>query len=91
MDHYTRIGFGAAVDEMPTVGKVSVTNRKFNKRPMVTIAVAKRKGSDAVHVAEAVSATAEKIARHVESRKILLITRDYGGTAITKSTNWLST
>ena len=67
VDHYTRIGFGPAVDEMPTIGKATGNKPQAGQeRQMVTIAVAKRKGSNAVHVAEAVIATAEKNARHVD-------------------------
>jgi multidrug efflux pump subunit AcrB len=49
---------------------------------MVTIAVAKRKGSNAVNVAEAVIATAEKLHGTLIPETVLLtITRDYGETA----------
>ena len=62
VDHYTRIGFGPAVDEMPTIGKATGNKPQVGQeRQMVTIAVAKRKGSNAVNVAEAVIATAEKL------------------------------
>ncbi|MDD5265933.1 MAG: efflux RND transporter permease subunit [Methylococcales bacterium] len=83
VDHYTRIGFGPAVDEMSTVGKASGDKPQVGQeRPMVTIAVAKRKGSNAVHVAEAVIATAEKLHGTLIPEDVLLtITRDYGETA----------
>ncbi|MEI7996360.1 MAG: efflux RND transporter permease subunit, partial [Methylococcaceae bacterium] len=81
--HYTRIGFGPAVDEMPTVGKASGDKPQVGQeRPIVTIAVAKRKGSNAVHVAEAVIATAEKLHGSLIPKDVLrTITRDYGETA----------
>ena len=63
----------ASLGDKPQVGQ---------ERPMVTIAVAKRKGSNAVHVAEAVIATAEKLHGTLIPQDVLLtITRDYGETA----------
>ena len=83
VEHYTRIGFGPAVEEMPTVGKAAGNQPQAGQeRPMVTIAVAKRKGSNAVNVAEAVLATAEKLHGSLIPDDVLLtITRDYGETA----------
>lgn len=83
VDHYTRIGFGPAVDEMPTAGNASGNKPQTGQeRQMVTIAVAKRKGSNAVNVAEAVIATAEKMHGTLIPEDVLLtITRDYGETA----------
>jgi len=83
VNHYTRIGFGPAVDEMPTIGNASGnTPQVGQERQMVTIAVAKRKGSNAVNVAKTVIATADKMHGTLIPDDILLsITRDYGETA----------
>ncbi len=83
VNHYTRIGFGPAVDEMPTIGNATGNKPQAGQeRQMVTIAVAKRKGSNAVNVAESVIATAEELHGTLIPDDILLsITRDYGETA----------
>ena len=83
VDHYTRIGFGPAVDEMPTIGQATGNQPQVGQeRQMVTVAIAKRKGSNAVHVAEAVIASAEKMRGSLIPEDILLsISRDYGETA----------
>ena len=83
VNHYTRIGFGPAVDEMPTIGNATGTKPQTGQeRQMVTIAVSKRKGSNAVNVAEAIIATADKMHGTLIPKDILLsITRDYGETA----------
>ncbi len=82
-NHYTRIGFGPAVDEMPTIGNATgIKPQAGQERQMVTIAVAKRKGSNAVNVAESVIATTENLHGTLIPDDILLsITRDYGETA----------
>ncbi len=83
VNHYTRIGFGPAVDHMPTIGNSTGSKPQAGQeRQMVTIAVSKRKGSNAVNVAEAVIANAEKMHGTLIPKDILLsITRDYGETA----------
>ncbi|MEQ1529769.1 MAG: efflux RND transporter permease subunit, partial [Methylococcales bacterium] len=83
VEHYTRIGFGPAVAEMPTVGKsTGATAQVGEERQMVTIAVAKRKGSNAVQVAEAVIATAETLHGAIVPDDVLMtVSRDYGETA----------
>lgn len=83
VNHYTRIGFGPAVDEMPTIGNATGNKPQAGQeRQMVTIAVAKRKGSNAVNVAKSVIATAEELHGTLIPDDILLsITRDYGETA----------
>lgn len=83
VNHYTRIGFGPAVEYMPTIGNATgIEPKTGQERQMVTIAVSKRKGSNAVNVAEAVIATAEKMHGTLIPKDILLsITRDYGETA----------
>ena len=81
--HYTRIGFGPAVNEMPTIGTATGTQPLVGQeRQMVTLALAKRKGSNAVNVAEAVIAMAEKMHGTLIPEDVLLtITRNYGETA----------
>lgn len=83
VDHYTRIGFGPAVEDMPTAGVATGNKPQVGEeRPMVTVAVAKRKGSNAVQVAEAVIAKAEELHGTLIPEDMLLsITRDYGETA----------
>ncbi|GJL75748.1 efflux RND transporter permease subunit [Nitrosomonas sp.] len=83
VNHYTRIGFGPAVEEMPTIGHtIGAPPQAGQERQMVTIAVAKRKGSNAVDVAEDIIATAGKLHGTLIPDDILLsITRDYGETA----------
>ena len=83
VDHYTRIGFGPAVNALPTIGHATGEQPQVGQeRQMVTIAVAKRKGSNAVQVAKAVIASAEKLHGTLIPEDILLsISRDYGETA----------
>ena len=83
VNHYTRIGFGPAVEHMPTIGNATgIKPHAGQERQMVTIAVSKRKGSNAVNVAEAVITKAEKMHGTLIPKDILLsITRDYGETA----------
>ncbi|MEK7778930.1 MAG: efflux RND transporter permease subunit [Pseudomonadota bacterium] len=83
VNHYTLIGFGPAVEHMPTIGNATgIKPQAGQERQMVTIAVSKRKGSNAVNVAEAVITNAEKMHGTLIPKDILLsITRDYGETA----------
>jgi len=83
VQNYTRIGFGPAVAQMPTIGKATGNQPVVGQeRQMVTIAVAKRKGSNAVKVAEEVIASAEKLHGTLIPNDVLLsIARDYGETA----------
>ena len=82
-EEYTRIGFGPAVAQMKTVGK---TEQKLpeagEQRPMATIAIGKRRGSNAVSVAEQVMALAEQLKGTLIPDEVLLtVTRNYGETA----------
>ena len=82
-EEYTRIGFGPAVAQMKTVGK---TDQKLpeagEQRPMATIAIGKRRGSNAVSVAEQVMALAEQLKGTLIPDDVLLtVTRNYGETA----------
>ena len=83
VDYYTRIGFGPAVERMPTVGDGSgQTPQVGEERPMVTVAIAKRKGANAVAVAEHIMHTAEALRGVVIPEDVLVsISRNYGETA----------
>lgn len=82
-DYYTRIGFGPAVANMRTIGTaVGHTAAAGEERTMATIAVAKRKGSNAVSVAEQVLALAESLKGTLVPDDVLMtVTRNYGETA----------
>jgi multidrug efflux pump subunit AcrB len=82
-EHYSRIGFGPAAAKMRTVGQAEGPKAKpGDEREMVTIALAKRKGSNAVKVSHDILA-------EIEAQRNLLIpadveitvSRDYGATA----------
>ncbi|SET36997.1 Multidrug efflux pump subunit AcrB [Nitrosomonas marina] len=83
VEHYTRIGFGPAVENMVTVGQATGEQpHAGQERQMVTVAIAKRKGSNAVTVAEDVLAMAEELHGTLIPQDVLLsVTRDYGETA----------
>ncbi len=69
--HYTRIGFG------PASGK-----EVLSTRPAVTLAVAKKKGTNAVSVANAVIDRIESLGRDIVPSEVDLdITRNYGKSA----------
>ena len=81
VNEYTRIGFGPAAaqgqglggDKLPEAG---------TERAMTTLAIAKRKGSNAVSVAEAVLAKVEQLKATVIPDDVLVtVTRNYGETA----------
>ncbi len=82
-EEYTRIGFGPAVAQMTTVGKVEQKMPEAGEqRPMATIAIGKRRGSNAVSVAEQVMALAEQLKGTLIPDDVLLtVTRNYGETA----------
>jgi multidrug efflux pump subunit AcrB len=82
-DYYTRIGFGPAADTMVTVGNIHGQLPKVGEeRQMVTIAIAKRRGSNAVSVAEQVLALTEQLQGTLIPDDILVtVTRNYGETA----------
>ena len=82
-EHYTRIGFGAAVEHMRSVGHTTgALPQAGEERPMVTVAIAKRKGSNAVQVAEQVIKAGESMRGTVVPEDVLMtITRNYGETA----------
>lgn len=83
IDYYTRIGFGPGVAEMRTVGHASGERPSVGEeRQMATIAIAKRRGSNAVGVAEQVLELTEQLHGTLIPDDVLVtVTRDYGETA----------
>ena len=82
-DYYTRIGFGPAVEQMVSVGnKDGQLPAVGEERLMATIAIAKRKGSNAVSVAEQVLELTEQLHGTLIPDDVLItVTRNYGETA----------
>jgi multidrug efflux pump subunit AcrB len=82
-DYYTRIGFGPAAAAAETVGHAD--NRQLQageERQMATIAIAKRRGSNAVSVAEQVLQLTEQLHGTLIPDDVLVtVTRNYGETA----------
>ncbi len=81
--HYTRIGFGPAVKKMSSIGE-ALGNQPVTgeEREMVTIAIAKRKGSNAVSVAEQVLALTKSLRGTLIPDDVLItVSRNYGETA----------
>ena len=84
IDEYTRIGFGPAVGQMKTVGVVGEDKLPAagDTRPLATIAIGKRQGSNAVSVAEQVLGLTEQLKGTLIPADVLLtVTRNYGETA----------
>ena len=84
IDEYSRIGFGPAVAQMKTVGAVDQAKLPAagEARPLATIAIGKRQGSNAVSVAEQVLALTEQLKGSLIPDDVLLtVTRNYGETA----------
>ncbi|MDT4331158.1 efflux RND transporter permease subunit [Methylomonas sp. MS20] len=95
-DYYTRIGFGPAAHEAETVGYASGQQVQIGggpaaafpsslageERQMATIAIAKRKGANAVAVAEQVLALTEQLHGTLIPDDVQInVTRNYGETA----------
>ena len=79
--HYTRIGLGPA-------GKGEADGRTY---PAVTLAVAKKRGTNAVQVANAVLEKIEELKREVIPSDVnILVTRNYGVSADEKVNDLLS-
>ncbi|MBX3024215.1 efflux RND transporter permease subunit [bacterium] len=79
-ESYTRIGFGPAAAAARRIGDRAAAAGE--ERPAVTIAVAKRKGTNAVRVAEEVVAAVAGLRGSVIPDEVdVNITRDYGETA----------
>ncbi|TWT98215.1 efflux RND transporter permease subunit [Stieleria varia] len=83
-ESYSWIGFGQsehADDSEPSDERASET-RTATVYPAVNISIAKRKGTNAVHVAKAVETKMEELAQtHLPAGISYRITRDYGETA----------
>jgi multidrug efflux pump subunit AcrB len=82
-DYYTRIGFGPGLQQMHSVGHAAGQLPAVGEeRSMAAIAIAKRRGSNAVSVAEQVLALTEELKGTLIPDDILLtVTRNYGETA----------
>lgn len=81
VESYTRIGFGPAAASARRVGEGEAP-RPGEERPAVTIAVAKRKGTNAVRVAEQVIETVAGLRGTIIPDEVdVHVTRDYGETA----------
>jgi multidrug efflux pump subunit AcrB len=81
-ESYTRIGFGPAVAHMRTIGGPDRAARPFEERPSATIALAKKKGTNAVRVAERAIAAFENLrGSMIPDDVTVTIARNYGETA----------
>ncbi|QPK63439.1 efflux RND transporter permease subunit [Methylomonas sp. LL1] len=83
-DYYTRIGFGPGVENMHSVGHADddLLPAVGEERQMATIAIAKRRGSNAVGVAEQVLELTEHLHGSLIPDDVLIsVTRNYGETA----------
>ncbi len=84
-DNYTRIGFGT--DYLQSRGKPA---GQWSS-PAVTIALSKKKGTNAVTVADEIIRRTERLQREVVPRGMeVRVTRNYGQTAQTKSDELIS-
>jgi multidrug efflux pump subunit AcrB len=83
VDEYTRIGFGPALEQMQSVGQLpDKLPMVGEERQMTTIAIAKRRGANAVSVAEQVLALTAQLKGNLLPDDVLLtVTRNYGETA----------
>lgn len=83
VEQYTRIGFGPAVAQMDAVGGLPEKLPTVSEeRQMVAIAIAKRRGANAVSVSEQVLAQAELLKGNLIPDDVLMtVTRNYGETA----------
>jgi len=81
--YYTRIGFGPAAEAGETLGHASAPSLKAGEeRQMVTLAIAKRRGSNAVAVAEQVLQLTEQLHGTLIPDDVqITVTRNYGETA----------
>ena len=83
INYYTRIGFGPAADAAETVGHAAGAAPQLGEeRQMATIAIAKRRGANAVGVAERVLELTEQLHGTLIPDDVLInVTRNYGETA----------
>ncbi|QJD29664.1 efflux RND transporter permease subunit [Methylococcus geothermalis] len=81
VESYTRIGFGAAAAESRSVGQTAAA-RPGEERQAVTLAVAKRRGANAVSVSERVIEEVKGLYGTLIPEDVTVtISRDYGETA----------
>lgn len=81
LESYTRIGFGGAASASRQIGDADPA-RPGEERPAVTVALAKRKGANAVSVAERVAARMEELVGVLIPEDVTVtVSRDYGETA----------
>lgn len=82
VEHYTRIGFGPAAAESRLLPGTETAPQPGEERQAVTLAIAKRKGANAVTVAETVIEKAHTLYGSLIPPEVALtVTRDYGETA----------
>jgi multidrug efflux pump subunit AcrB len=82
VEHYTRIGFGPAAAESRLLAGTGTAPQPGEERQAVTLAIAKRKGANAVTVAESAIDTAQALHGSLIPPEVALtVTRDYGATA----------
>ncbi len=80
-NYYSQIGFGPALEHMHQIGD-SALPVAGEQRETATIAIAKRRGSNAVSVAEHVMAMTETLKGNLIPADVLVtVTRNYGETA----------
>jgi multidrug efflux pump subunit AcrB len=80
--NYTRIFFGSSSHPNPAAPHAAGSPEPSSDRPAVTVAVAKRRGTNAVWVAEGIEQKLDELRRDfIPSDVHLLITRNYGETA----------
>ncbi len=85
-----RVVIGAKPEESRVWHLVKMADGIFERRPAVTLAVAKRKGANAVAVADAVLRQLETVRGSLIPPEVdVTVTRDYGATATEKSNELL--
>ena len=81
-DYYTHIGFGPAVEHLHRLGESAALPAVGEQRELVTLAIAKRRGSNAVSVAEQVMTMTEHLKGTLIPDDVLVsVSRNYGETA----------
>ncbi len=87
IDNYTFMGLGPAAVQK----QIAPTYAVGSEYPAVTISLAKRKGSDATRVADAILAKVEKLRPRLLPDDVhVTVTRNYGATARDKAHNLIS-
>ena len=84
VDTYTRIGFGPALEHHHGKGVEQISGEVHvgEERPAVTLAIAKRKGANAVRVANEILDRVEVLQEEIMPEGVeVMVTRNYGETA----------